>query len=159
MNKIDLRARRIYDYLRERLNEPVRKQELLDELGLQSSKTTRVAIGRARDLAAADDLYLTIPVEANGFTMAVTDDVSAAVDPALWLSRVEHGVAVPRHIADDFMRSRMENLTPIDRAYVHMQDRINASVGSIQEAASELVKAQMEFRRELRAEVEEEAEA
>lgn len=149
-SKVEVRGQRIYAYLKEQPNTPHRKHEVLDALDLQDSHTTRRAIQRARELAEADDMYLTIPVFENGYTLAVTDDASAAVDPALWLARVEHGVRVPREIADDFMRSRMRDLAPIDRAYVRWQDKVRQATESITEGLDELVKANMEMRREQR---------
>lgn len=149
-NRVGVRAQRIYEYLRDRQGQALRKAELLAVLELTDSKTTRSAIQRARELAEADGLYLTVPVYDNGYTMAVTDDASAAVDPAMFLARVGQGVEVPKHIADEFMRSRMEKLSPTDRAYLHLQDKIDAALSGAQAARDEIVRAQIELRREQR---------
>lgn len=149
-NRVSERAELIYLFLSNRRNEVWRKSDVLNELGLQDSKTTRRAIGRARELAADDGLYLTIPDYDNGYTMGLTDDPSAAVDNALWLARVANGVTVPKHIADDFMRERMNKLAGSERAYIHLADKALEATRSIQAASDELVKALMKERRESR---------
>lgn len=149
-DRVGARAQLIYEHLRTRPGQALRKPDLLAALDLNDSATTRRAIQRARELAEADGLYLTVPVYDNGYTMAVTDDPSAAVDPAMWLARTEHGVGVPRHIADDFMKSRMGKLSASERAYVHLQDQVNELVAATQQSAQALAKALMDERRESR---------
>lgn len=147
-DRVSHRAELIYEFLRNRRETPHRKREVLDELGLNDSKTTRQAIARARELAKQDGLYLTIPVYENGYTMGLTEDPSAAVDPALWLARVETGVRVPKDIADEFMRERMSKLSASERAYIHLADRAVEANRSIQDAMGELVDALIEERRQ-----------
>jgi len=149
-NRVGERAELIYLFLSNRVNEVWRKSELLAELELQDSKTTRRAIARARELAADDNLYLTIPDYDNGYTMGLTDDPSSAVDNALWLARVANGVNVPKHIADDFMRERMSKLSGTERAYIRLNDKTIELTRSVQAAADELVKEMIQERRESR---------
>lgn len=151
-NRVANRAQRIYDYLKQRQGEAFRKADVLNALDLNDSKTTRTAIKRARELAQADGLYMAIPVYENGYTTCVTDDPRAAMDAALWLVGVENGVRVPRHIADEFVKARMSKLSPSERAYVHLTDKLNDLVKGTQDAAQEVVNALVKERREARRE-------
>lgn len=151
---VQIRGQRIYNYLRSHLNRPFRKEDLFRHLDLNSSGTTRRAIQRARELAEADGLYLTVPVAANGYTMGVTDDPSAAIDPALWLAKCEEGVRVPREIAEDFVRSRFEAMSAQDRAMTKAVIALRDAMESQEQQRkqlNEVTDALIEARRELRA--------
>lgn len=141
------RAELIYGYLRENLNEPHSIHDLLGALSMQPTNTTRRAIRKARDLAESDGLCFPIACPANGNTYCVTDDPSAAVDPSLHLGSIALGVGVRKDVHDDFIRSRMAQLSPVERSMFHSIEKYEEAQRASRVAHQEVIKAMVGMRR------------
>lgn len=149
-NRVEERARAIYDHLRADLNTLYTLHDLLAAVDLRESATTRTAIGKARELAAEDGLCLPVACPANGYTYCVTDDPGAVVDPSMHLGRISIGVGVRKDVHDDFIRSRMSKLSPADRSMFHSLEKYEEAQRATREAYNEITKAMVAVRRERR---------
>lgn len=151
-NRVKTRARAIYAHLRANLNTPFTIDELLVEVGYQDGATTRSAIRRARDLAQADGLCLPVACPANDNTYCVTDHPGAVVDPAIHLGNIALGVGARKDVHDEFIRSRLAQLSPTERAMITSLDKFDAAAREQREAHHEVMKAMVAMRREQRVE-------
>jgi hypothetical protein len=118
--------------------------------GLRDSATTRAAIKKARGLAEDDGLCFPVACWDNGNTYCVTDTATAVIDPAIHLGKIANGVGVRKDIHDDFIRSRMNHLTPAERAMFHSLEEYEASQRQNRQAYASLLKAVTGMRRESR---------
>lgn len=149
-SRVDDRAQLIYDFLKANLNTVYKIGDLLGALDLNDGTTTRTAIRRARGLAVEDGLCFPVACPANGFTYCVTDNPSAALDPAIHLGGIGLGVGVRKDVHDEFIRSRMAELTPSERSLVLSIDHMDAAQRESRKAQREVLKAIVGFRRGLR---------
>lgn len=141
------RAREIYAFLKANLNTVYKIKDLLDELGLYDGTTTRSAIRRARDMAADDGLCFPVACFDNGLTYCVTDDPGAVIDPSMHLAKIANGVGVRKDIHDDFIRSRMAKLAPVDRAMFNSLEKFEFAQREQRVAYAEVLKAITAVRR------------
>ena len=146
-SRVDDRARAIYEFLSSNLNKPYALGDLLAAIGHRDSCTTRSAIRKARTLAEEDGVCFPIACPANGNTYCVTDNPAAVVDPSIHLGSIALGVGVRKDVHDEFIRSRMAQLDPVDRAMVHSLDRMGAAQRETRDAHREMMKAMVAMRR------------
>lgn len=148
--RVNDRAQLIYDFLKLNLNTVYKIGDLLTELDLNDSKTTRTAIRRARGLAEKDGLCFPVACPANGFTYCVTDNPAAVLDPSIHLGTIGVGVGVRKDVHDEFMRSRMAQLSPSERSLVLSMEHMDAAAREQRQAYGEVMKAIVGLRRGLR---------
>jgi len=149
-NRVQERGEIIYSFLRDRLNEPFTIKELMSALSLHDGSTTRAAIRRARDLAADDGLCFPVACWDNGLSYCVTDVPATVIDPSIHLGKIALGVGVRKDVHDDFIRSRMAKLTPVDRAMFHSLEKFEAAQREQRAAYADVLKAITEIRRSQR---------
>jgi hypothetical protein len=146
--RVDDRAQKIYDFLKGRLGRPYRVGDLLARVDLTDNATNRAALRRVKYLAEKDGLCCPYPTSSNGYTYTVTDDPTAALDPALHLARGQQGLEIPKTVYQDFVKSRMSKLEPGERkvakAWMDFEDKVKA----VNSGAAELTKAIIAMRRE-----------
>lgn len=149
-SRVQERAEIIYSFLREHLNTPYTIDELLSALSLHDGSTTRAAIRAARDLAAEDGLCLPVACWENGRTYCVTDVGAAAIDPSIHLGKIALGVGVRKDVHDEFIRARMNKLTPADRAMFNSLEKFEAAQREQRAAYAEVLNAITAVRRSQR---------
>lgn len=146
--RVDQRAETIYAFLKKNLNKPFVIGDLMKKTSLRDSSTTRAAIRKARDLAARDGLCFPVACWDNGNTYCVTDVPQAAIDPSIHLGKIAQGVGVRKDVHDDFIRARMNKLTPGERAMFHSLEHFEKAQRESREAYIGVLKAMSSMRRE-----------
>lgn len=151
-NRIAERSEAIYAFLLERINEKFTIGDLIAELGLQDSRTTRKAIRRAADLAENDGMFLPIACPANGFTYCVTDDPENVVDPTIHLSSIANGVEMRKDSHADFLSSNSHELDPLTRELMKGMSEMEEASRKSRDAYAAMTRTMVAMRREARKE-------
>lgn len=151
-SRVDDRAHVIYAFLKEDGNfkKPFRGTNLLRCVGLEDNATNRAALKRLKYMAEVENLCCPYPVAANGYTYTLTDDPTAAFDPALHLARGQAGLEVPKVVYEDFLKSRLSKLPKDERevakAWMDFEDKVRA----VNAGAADLTKVIVAMRRDMR---------
>lgn len=153
-SRVENRAQMVYDFLALHMGEGYTLQELCIELGIDAGSTTRAAIRRARDLAAEAGYHFPPAVPQNGQRYKVTNLPQDALDPSLHMARIETGVRERKEDGIEFMRRERSklpvDLRPVVDMHLTVYDAARQALGTIQQAADDMVVGLVKARRESR---------
>lgn len=153
-DRVENRAQLIYGYLVTHLGDGFTMPELCSALGITDGSTTRSAMRRARDLATEAGYHLPPAVPQNGMRYMVTNLPGDALDPSLHMARIEAGIRERKEDGIEFMRRERTKLPPDLRPVVDMHltvyDAAKTALGTIQQAADDMVVGLVKARRENR---------
>lgn len=109
-NRVEIRAKLIFDYLKMHRGRGYTIGELCRVLGIQDGSTTRAAIRRARDLATDAGLHFPPAVSGTAFKYMVTRKPGDAIKPMVQMARIEAGVRARRLDGETFVRARLDEI-------------------------------------------------
>lgn len=153
-SRVEDRAHRIYDLLALNLTRKFTIGELCSRLDIQDGSTTRAAIRRARDLATEAGFHFPPAVPQNDMTYTVTNLPGDALYPAVQMSRIGRGVRLREQDGIEYMRRERAHvpaeLRPVVDMHLSVYDAARTALGTIQQAADDMVVALVRARREQR---------
>jgi hypothetical protein len=115
-SNIETNAKRIFGWLARHRGEKFQFGEVCYELGLPTSKTTKAALRLVAALAEQSGLYLTVPCHENGWTLALTNDITEWPRPDRQLARIQAGIEARREQGFSFAQTHHEQLDASQQA-------------------------------------------